>query len=53
MVTRHAPALPPGAVAVGPEVRRKVFLLPGLLEGDGASVFSGHSGRRDGGSRVK
>lgn len=33
-VSRHVPALPSGAVALGPEVKRKVSLLPGLLERD-------------------
>lgn len=42
MVTRHVLALPPGTVAVGPEARRKMSLLPSPLEGDRASVFPGN-----------
>lgn len=43
-VTRHGLAQPGGAVAGGPEVRRKVSLLPRPLEGDRASVSPGNRG---------
>lgn len=47
-VTRHGLAQPGGAVASGPEVRRKVSLLPRPLEGDRASFSPGNRGGGEG-----
>lgn len=43
-VTRHVWALPPRAMAVGPEARRKVSLLPGSWQGTGPQSFLGTVG---------